>query len=136
MNKIIVGVIGLIAVISLGLSITLLVGGNNQSAEILGASGTRFPNGISANSTSPSAGQVLGTTLLTSAGGVINSQTSNTATSSARLGCIQINATSTATNLVLGFTSSFSSTTTFPTGTNIDGATGGLVAWNFGSCPL
>ncbi len=29
----------------------------------LGASGSRFPNGISANSTSPSAGEVLGTTL-------------------------------------------------------------------------
>lgn len=30
---------------------------------ILGASGTRFPNGISANATSPSAGEVRGTTL-------------------------------------------------------------------------
>lgn len=33
----------------------------NQSA--VGASGTRFPNGISADTTSPSAGQVRGTTL-------------------------------------------------------------------------
>lgn len=31
--------------------------------EVLGASGSRFPNGISADSTSPSAGQVRGTTL-------------------------------------------------------------------------
>ena len=36
----------------------------NQSAT-LGASGTRFPNGISADSTSPSAGEVRGTTLVT-----------------------------------------------------------------------
>ena len=46
------------AVVALG------VGGlvGNQSAD-LGASGTRFPNGLSADSTSPSAGQVRGTTL-------------------------------------------------------------------------
>ena len=38
-----------------------LVGG--QSALTLSASGTRFPNGVSADSTSPSAGQLRGTTL-------------------------------------------------------------------------
>lgn len=135
MNKIIQWIIGVVAVIALILSISALVGGN-QSADQVGASGTRFPNGISANSTSPTAGQVLGTTLLTSAGGTLNQQTSNTSTSTARLGCIQVNATSTDTNIVLGFTSSFTSTTTYPTGTNVDVATGGLVAWNFGSCPL
>lgn len=38
-----------------------LVGGNQSGT--LGASGTRFPNGISADTTSPTAGQVRGTTL-------------------------------------------------------------------------
>ena len=39
---------------------------NNQTSEgDLGASGSRFPNGISADTTSPTAGQVRGTTLTT-----------------------------------------------------------------------
>lgn len=41
-----------------------VVGGNNQP---FGATGTRFPNGISADSTSPSAGQVRGTSLTVTA---------------------------------------------------------------------
>ena len=44
----------------LAVAILLLVGGN-QSANT-GASGTRFPNGISANNTSPVAGEVVATT--------------------------------------------------------------------------
>lgn len=39
------------------------VGGNNQSQDNLGASGSRFPRGISADSTSPVAGEVRGSTL-------------------------------------------------------------------------
>jgi hypothetical protein len=69
-------------------------------------------------------------------GGSINNTTTNTATSSFIGGCDQRYPTSTLTSIVLAYTSSYSSTTTFPTGTNVDGATGGLVAWNFGSCPL
>jgi hypothetical protein len=130
MNKIITWVIGIVAVVALVISISTLVG-NNQSAvpqDTLGASGTRFPNGISANTTSPVAGEVRATNLRLS--------TTNTASSTAALGCIQTTATSTASPIVLAFTSSFTSTTTFPTGTNVDGASGGLVAWNFGTCPL
>ena len=41
-------------------AILVLVGGN-QSDQTLGASGTRFPNGISADTTSPIAGEVRGT---------------------------------------------------------------------------
>ena len=54
---------GLIA----ALFVLVLVGGNNQSgifSLIFGATGTRSPNGISADSTSPSVGQVRGTTVL------------------------------------------------------------------------
>ena len=39
-----------------------LVGGN-QSVEQFGQTGTRFPNGVSADSTSPTAGQLRGTTM-------------------------------------------------------------------------
>lgn len=46
MNKTIQWIIGMIAVLALVISISNLVGGNNQSA-VLGAKGTRFPNGIS-----------------------------------------------------------------------------------------
>jgi len=50
-------ILTLIAVVILAVS---LVGGNNQSG-LLGNSGTRFPNGISADTTSPIAGQIRGT---------------------------------------------------------------------------
>jgi hypothetical protein len=40
-------------------------GGEAPVEEVFGASGSRFPNGISADSTSPSAGQLRGTTLTT-----------------------------------------------------------------------
>jgi hypothetical protein len=46
--------------------------GDNQS-DFLGASGSRFPNGISADSTSPSAGQVRGTTLTVTGAATLSS---------------------------------------------------------------
>ena len=39
--------------------------GQVEVANVLGASGSRFPNGLSADGTSPSAGQIRGATLLT-----------------------------------------------------------------------
>lgn len=45
-----------------GLFAVVLVGGNQPGLSV-GASGTRFPNGLSTDSTSPSAGQVRTTTL-------------------------------------------------------------------------
>ena len=88
--------------------------------------GTRFLNGISADSTSPSAGQVRGTTLTTTGastlGGTVTVTTSNTATSTLIVGCIQTYATSTATAIRI------SATTT---------AAGGSMLYSvFGSCPI
>lgn len=62
MNKIVSWVALVVSVFALTFA---LVGGNQSVPvnESLGASGTRFPNGISADSTSPSSGQVRGTTL-------------------------------------------------------------------------
>src|SRR3990167_3955704 len=56
MNKIIVGVLVVLTLLVLGL---YFKGGS----DLFGATGTRMPNGISADSTSPVAGEVRGTTL-------------------------------------------------------------------------
>ncbi len=60
MNKIITGVIGVVAVLALIIGSVALVGGNQSTAPKQLGSGTRFPNGISADNTSPVAGQVRG----------------------------------------------------------------------------
>lgn len=87
-------------VISVVALVSVLVS-NNQSNSV-GASGSRFPSGISADSTSPSAGQIRGATLTTTGdatigGGTLNVTTSNTATSTVVVGCIEFYATSTET---------------------------------------
>jgi hypothetical protein len=137
MNKIISWVAIVIALIAVVLSVVGLVGGNTNRPVEFGASGTRFPNGISADTTSPIAGQVRGTTLTTTGastfGGTVTVTTSNTATSSTRLGCIQGVATSTASPIVIEFSTAFLSTSTFSGATGATG--GGLVVWNFGTCP-
>lgn len=117
------------------LSVVALVGGNQPVAT--GASGTRFPNGLSTDSTSPVAGEVRTTDLtvtddvvvtddMTVSGGSFNLATSNTATSSAIIGCVQQYATSTAT--AWKFVIVASSTQMAP-GYN------GLVYANYGTCP-
>jgi len=101
-----------------------------QTTGNFGASGTRFPNGLSADTTSPVAGEVRGTTLnvtstsvltgdVTLSGGAsaLTITTTNTATSSLRVGCIDTYATSTATAIRL-------SATTTP----------GVAVWTYGSC--
>ena len=127
--------------------------GDNQSDD-LGA-GTRFPNGISADTTSPSAaGNIRGGTFTLTGAATIGSTlavtgvptftadavfnggdgaivvtTTNTATSSIEVGCIQMYATSTATALRFEF-NPISATTT------INGTSDGMVAWSYGSCPI
>lgn len=54
--------IGIIAIV-LSFLVGMAVGGNSSQSFDLGASGTRFPNGISADSISPVAGELRGTTL-------------------------------------------------------------------------
>ncbi len=117
-------------------AVLVLVGGN-QSASF-GASGTRMPNGISADTTSPIAGQVRGTTL-TSTGlatlasatvtGTLTQSTTNAATTSAALGCIQTTATSTATPIRFLIGTSGATTT-------VSGTSQGVITWGYGSCPI
>ncbi len=100
--------------------------------------GTRAPNGLSADNTLPVAGQVRGTTLtITGAAalaaatlsGTLTQSTSNTATTTAALGCIQTVATSTVTPIRLEFGAVSAATTTF-------GSAGiGSVVWRYGTCP-
>lgn len=98
--------------------------------ETLGAMGTRFPNGLSTNSTSPDVGELQTTTLevdstsslegdVTLGGGAsaLTITTTNTATSSLKVGCIDTHATSTQTPIRL-------SATTTP----------GIAYWSYGLC--
>lgn len=98
-------------------------------------SGSRFPNGISADATSPSVGQVRGATLTTTGaatlGGNLTVTTSNTATSSVVVGCLTSYATSTATPGHYAPTTATISTSTFA-GTSL----GVNVAFIFGACPF
>lgn len=98
--------VGIIAIASLIISIYGLVGGNANQHVTKG---------------------------VTNFGSITLDDSSSVATSSLKsVGCIQGFATSTASPIVLTYTSSFTSTSTFPTGTVINN--GGLVAWKFGSC--
>lgn len=133
-NSIITWVIGVVAVLALTISIGNSVG-NNSQPEKTGDSGSRYPNGISADTTSPVEGQIRGTDLLitddaTISGGSFTVTTSNLATSSTSLGCIQSTATSTETPIRFIIALATSATTTYQ-GTPSDG----FVVWQYGSCP-
>lgn len=108
MNKIITWVIGVVAILALVISIGNSVGGN-QSVSLGGT--TNFDD-------------------LTLGGGTLEVTTSNTATSTAIVGCHQTYATSTATAIRLVIGSIATSSTSYD-GTN----TVGLVGWRYGSCP-
>ena len=122
-------IVALVAVVIATLGIFL-----PRAKDQFGASGTRMPNGISTDSTSPTAGQIRGTTLLTTGavtlGGTLTVTTSNTATSTVSLGCIQTTATSTATPVYLTFTPHAGTTTTQ------GGTSNFLVSARFGPCPI
>lgn len=57
--------------------------------------------------------------------------TTNAATSTAQIGCIQTTATSTATPVILVLSSTASTSPTFGAGTAVGG-----VFWKFGTCPI
>lgn len=125
----------------IGLVLILVLVGGNQS--VFGASGSRFPNGISADSTSPNSGQVRGTTLTVTGASTLTGDATfgggddaviithtNTATSSLEVGCIQGYATSTATAVRMAFGSIATTSTLHGGGDSI-----GHVMWQYGTCP-
>lgn len=94
----------------------------------VGASGTRFPNGISTDSTSPVAGEVRTTDLTvtddaTISGGTLNVTTAANATSTITVGCVSAYATSSATQIKLIY------------GTVATTTGNGFVLWQYGTCP-
>lgn len=100
-----------------------------QTSEKVG--GTRFPNGISADSTSPLDGEVRGTDLTitddaTISGGVLSVPTSLGATSTLTVGRIQTYATSSATRICIDFNTQATTT--------IAGTARGVVTWFYGGC--
>jgi len=103
--------------------------------QMFGASGSRFPNGLSADSTSPVQGELRGTDLTITddaviSGGSVVITTSNTATSTLQVGCIQMTATTTANPIKLVPATYATTTLTF------GGATNGLpVVAVYGTCP-
>lgn len=118
-------------IIAVGL---LVLVGSNQSASYGG--GTRFQNGISADNTSPVAGEVRGTDLTITddaviSGGSLTLTTSNSATSTAVIGCVQTYATSTATAISIVFNSIGTSSTNMLNSQTANGH----VLWTYGSCP-
>lgn len=93
--------------------------------------GTRFPQGLSADSTSPVAGEVRGTDLTitddaTISGGVLSVPTGAGATSTLTIGRIHMYATSSATQICIDFNTQATTT--------IAGTANGAVTWKYGSC--
>lgn len=115
MNKIINGIVAVVAVLALVIGSVALVGGNNQPA--LG--GTTSATWTAANLVSN--GDLTVADDVTINGGSFVVTTSNTATSTATFGCWQTYATSTATAVKLAATTT---------------ATGGTIPlFVFGTCP-
>lgn len=95
--------------------------------------GTRYPNGISADTTSPVAGEVRGTDLTitddaTISGGVLNVPTAANATSTATVGCVNSYPTSSATVIHLAYNTTSSTST-------VEGQSNGMVGFKYGICP-
>jgi len=91
-----------------------------------------FLNGFSAGSSQQFLVDASG---LLTVGKTLTQTTTNTATSTAIFGCVQLYATSTATPIHLEI-STTTMLSTFTGGANITSATGGGVAWKYGVCPV
>jgi hypothetical protein len=74
---------------------------------------------------------LTGDVTLSGGSGALVITTSNSATSTLQVGCIQTYATSTATAVRLVLSSAASSTATFGAGNAVGG-----VSWNYGTCPI
>lgn len=130
MNKIIQWIIGLVAGLSLILSSVALVG-DNQSGSYGADGDTNLTNLVLEGDLTVGDDTTFTDDIIVS-GGTATITTTNAATSTLSVGCIQMVATSTASPIILAFGTSFTGTTTLPTGA---AASNGLVAWKFGTCP-
>jgi len=80
---------------------------------------------------------LTGDVIMSGGSGALVITTTNAATSTIAVGCLQTYATSTATAIHLTFATDELATTTSQGGTgDTTGTYGGLVAWRYGACPI
>lgn len=123
-------IIGVVIVLVLVIGVKSFSGRTNMLGAVNCNTNTCLTGGFQAD-TITSAGALTSDGAFTS-GGTVTVTTTNAATSTTKLGCIQTVATSTASPIILVFGTSFTGTTTLPTGA---ANSAGLVAWKFGTCP-
>lgn len=107
----------------IALLITLMLVGGNQSASFRGV--TNFDSLTLSE-------DLIVTDDATVSGGSFTLTTSNSATSTATIGCFQTYATSTATAIRMGYDLTSTTTVKNQYGTTV----GGFVTWGYGTCPF
>lgn len=131
------------------LSVTGLTTLTNASSTITSQTGNFMVNGYATTTASNGNIATAGTLTVTGAStltgdvtmsggnGALSITTSNTATSTLEVGCLQMYATSTATAIHLTFATAQMATTTTQGGTgDTTGTYGGDVIWRYGACPI
>lgn len=134
MNKIIQWVIGAVAVLALILSLMSLVGGNQSAPAVAGTTNLdtlELSEDLIVTDDITVLDDLTVTDDVTISGGSVTITTSNTATSTVILGCIQQYATSTATPIRF----EISTTTSLATYSGGSAPNGG-VSWRYGTCPI
>ena len=109
------------AVTTISTSITTAGDITTSAGNIAATAGTLTVGGVST---------LTGDVTLSGGNGALVVTTSNSATSTVSVGCIQTYATSTATSVHLEFHASSS------LANSTNGATAGLVVWKYGNCPV
>lgn len=127
-NTIVAIVISLVVGVFIGIVGTAIVGGSNNGTGGTTASFIDAQSGFRVNGTTV----IDSTGDITASGGNLIVTTSNTATSTATIGCVQTYATSTDTAIRFGMDLTSTSTASNQYGT----AVGGLVTWGYGNCPF
>lgn len=119
------GIVALVAVV-----LVVVMGGSDSGSGSFGGAACNGGNCTDYDAVNTTAGYYLDDAVFISGSGNITQPTSNSATSTAAVGCIQTTATSTATPIRLVISNS-GATSTFAAG-----AASGVVAWQFGNCPI
>ena len=117
-----------LAVVFATLVVTLSTSAASTISTNISTGGTLSVTGVST---------LTGDVTMSGGDGALSITSSNTATSSVSVGCVQTYATSTATVIHLTYGIAQMATTTTQGGTgDSTGTYGGLVVWRFGACPI
>jgi hypothetical protein len=112
-------ILALVVALLIGFTLGQYLVGDNQSGPSVG-SGTRFPSGLSADGTSPSTGEVRGTTLTTTGAATVGGTLAVTGELTGLVGAETVSADDTITTAQCGstfFLSTTGSTSTLPAAT-------------------